>query len=138
MAVGRIERPQLREIEAPVQELIVQHVDMKMQHVELGGERAYLIEHYEVLRDRILDARVEPEGDFAGGLEPRGRAGVAAREQSDLMPPSHKFFGKIGNYPLRPTIEARRAAFGEGGDLCNFHRLFSIWEFAEDRRRHEV
>ena len=104
MAVGRIERPQLWEIEAPVQrrdrpvdeavqERIVQHVDMKMQHVELGGESAYLIEHYEVLRDRIFDARVEPEGDFAGGLEPRGRAGVAAREQSDLMPPPHKFFG---------------------------------------------
>jgi hypothetical protein len=88
-----------------------------------------------VLRDRILDARVKPQSDFAAGLKPRGRAGVAAGEQSDLMPLPHEFFGEIGNNPLRPTIEVRRAAFGEGGDLCNFHRLFSILEFAENRRR---
>jgi hypothetical protein len=38
------------------------------------------MEHHEVLRDRILDARVKPQGDFAARLEPRGRAGIAARE----------------------------------------------------------
>ena len=57
-------------------------------------------------------------------------------KQGHLMPLPHEFFGEIGNYPLRPTIEARRAAFGEGGDLCDLHRRFSIREFAEDRRSH--
>ena len=69
--VGRIDRLQLREIEATVQrrnrlvdeavqEGIVQHVDMEMQHVELGRERPHLFEHYDMMRDRILDAWVKP------------------------------------------------------------------------------
>ena len=43
-----------------VQEGIVQHVDMEMQHVELGRERPHLFEHYDMMRDRILDAWVKP------------------------------------------------------------------------------
>jgi hypothetical protein len=125
-----------RPVDEAVQEGIVQHVDMKMQYVEFGCESAHLVEHHDVLRDWVLDSWVEPEGDFARRLEPRGRAGIAAREQGDLMPLPHEFFGEIGDYPLRPTIEARRAAFGEGGDLCDLHRRFSFREFAGDRRKH--
>ena len=85
--------------------------------------------------DRILDARIKPQRDFARGLEPRGSARIAAREKGHLMPPPHEFFGEIGNDPLRSAVQARRAAFGEGGDLGNLHRRYSIRGLAEGGQR---
>ena len=58
-----------RPVDEAVQEGIVQHVDMEMQHVELGRERPHLFEHYDMMRDRILDAWVKPQRDFARWLE---------------------------------------------------------------------
>ena len=55
------------------------------------------------------------------GSSSRRRAGVATRKKGYIMPPSHKLFGEIGNNPLRSAIETRRAAFGKGGNLGNFH-----------------
>ena len=47
------------------------------------------------------------------------------------MPPPHEFFGQIGNDPLGPAVEARRAAFGEWGDLGDLHRRFSFRGLAD-------
>ena len=63
-----------RLVNEAMQEGIVQHVDMEMQHVEFGCERPHLFEHHDVMWDRILDTRVKPQRDFARWLEPRRRA----------------------------------------------------------------
>jgi hypothetical protein len=62
-----------RLVDEAVQKRIVQHVDMKMQHIELRSESPHFFEHHDVRRDRIPDARVEPEGDLGARLKPRGR-----------------------------------------------------------------
>jgi hypothetical protein len=84
----------------------VQHVDMEVQHVEFGR-------------------------DFARRLEPRGGARIAAREKGHIMPPPHEFFGETGNDPLRSAVQARWAAFDEGGDLGDLHRRFSFRGLAD-------
>ena len=54
-----------RPVDEAMQKGIVQHVDMEMQHVEFGRERPHLFEHHDVMWDRVLDARLKPQRDFA-------------------------------------------------------------------------
>jgi len=89
--VERIERPKFWKVEPPVQrrdrlvekavqERIVQHVDMKVQNVELRSQRPHFLEHNDVRRKRIFDARVETQGHFTTRLELGGRKGISARK----------------------------------------------------------
>ncbi len=131
VSVGGVERAQLRKIEATVQgrhglvheaaqERIVQHVDMKVQDVELRRERSHFLEHHDMRRDRVPDLWIEPERDFATWVELCGGAGIAACEQGDVMPLRHEFFCEIGDDPLRSAIRAAAGSFRSGGQSGRF------------------
>ena len=132
MSEGGIDAPELRQVEPTVQcrdglvgevsdQRIVQDVDMEMEDVERAGQGADAVEHDDVGRNRILDARVEPQCGVAEGDEPGGGAGVAAGEQGHVVTLPHQLLGQVGDDALGASVQARRAAFVQGSDLRDFH-----------------
>ena len=82
----------------------VQQVDVEMQDVELVGAAAHLVEQDHMVRDRVLDMRVEPQGHFRDRHQLGRRDGIAAGEEGDVMPLMDQFLGDIGYDTLRPAI----------------------------------
>src|SRR5262249_53230996 len=84
----------------------------EVAHVAVDDvEVARLLEHpgqfEEVEREVIPWLTVEPQGAGGGRHELRLGARGAAREQCDLVPPSHELFGEIADDALRAPVERR-------------------------------
>ena len=86
---GRVDVLELRKIQpavqgrdGPVREIadqrIVQDVEVEVENVEGVGQRAHAIEHHDMGRNRILDARVQAQCGLAEWNEPGRGEGVAA------------------------------------------------------------
>ena len=65
---------------------MVEDVDVKVQDVELVGQGPNPVEHDHVIRNMILDRRIQSQRDFAAGLQVSGGARVPAGEQRYIMP----------------------------------------------------
>ena len=125
MVLGQVQTAMQRghgAIDEVADERKMQDVDVKMQNVELVRDRAHLIEHHDMVGDRILDARIQTQGGLAERLEPGRRAGVAAGEQSHVVALPDQLLRQVGDDPFRAPIEPRRAALEERSDLGNLHR----------------
>ncbi len=99
----------------------VEVIDVKMQHVELGGVRADLVEHQHVVGNGVADRRVETQRLGAARHEVRRGDGVAAREQRHIVAQRDQFLGEIGDDALGAPIEPGRHAFDQRSNLRDFH-----------------
>ena len=99
----------------------VKMIDVKMQHVELGGMRADLVEHQHVVGHGVADRSVEAQRLGAARHEIRGGDRIAAREQRHLVAQRDQFLGEIGDDALGAPIEPGRHALDQRGNLRDFH-----------------
>jgi hypothetical protein len=103
-------------------------IDMEVKHVELGGARAYLVQHQHVIGDDIADCSIEPQRLRAARHEIGRRDGIAACEQRHFMALGDEVLGEIGDDAFRSPIEPRRDAFHQGRDLGDLHCEPSVGE----------
>jgi hypothetical protein len=82
----------------------MEDVDMEMQDVEPVGHPSDLVEHDDVVGNRVLDARIKSQGDLAAGLQARGSLRVSAGKEGHIVSPPHQFFSQIRNNPFCPAI----------------------------------
>src|SRR5271156_3334240 len=89
----------------------VQIVDMEVDHVEALRAAIDLIQHDDVVGQRIPAAGVQPQRPFARRYQLRVSHRVAAGEQSNLVSLPDQLFGQVRNYSLGSSIEKRWCAF---------------------------
>ena len=93
-----------------------------MDNVELIGLRTQgMFLHENERRIPIHQALVEPKRVRAGGIQAGCGLRISAGKERHLMALPNEFFGQIGHDPLGASIEPRRNAFPQRGDLCDFH-----------------
>ena len=98
-------------------------VDVKVQHVELRRHLPHLVEHQHVVWNGIAHRWIEPKRLCAARHELCGGDGLPAGEQRDIMALRHQSLGEIADDSFRASVEARRHAFDQGGNLRNSHWL---------------
>jgi hypothetical protein len=108
------ERPEQRQ---------VQHLEVEVQHVELGSMGAHALEHRQVVGQRIGRMRVQARGARRARDQARRGAGIGGGEQGHLVPEAHQFFDQVENDPLGASVELRWHAFHKGGNLRDFHAV---------------
>ena len=129
---AEIERPQVRQILPAMQrrqraagkrpkQRKMELVDVEVQDVEIVSTFAHSVQHQHVIRNRIAHVPVEPQRRRRATDKPRGRHGIAAREQGHVMTQADEFLRKIGDNPFGAAIEPRRHALNKRGDLRDFH-----------------
>src|SRR5271165_2047555 len=96
-------------------------VGVKVDDVECVCGARNTIERYEMIRERILALRVEPQRAFARSLQSPQRLRIATGEQGHLMPLTNEFFRQIRNHPLGAPIELWRTALVQRRNLRNPH-----------------
>ena len=95
---------------------------MEVQDVESSARVAHLVEHQHVIRDGIVDARVEPQrAGHATGTQLRAGDRIAAGEQGHVVALAHQLFGQVGDDTFGSAIESRRHAFHQRRNLRDFH-----------------
>jgi hypothetical protein len=117
----------MQRCQGPIGEIVnqrrVDYVDVKVKNVELVDPAAHLVQHDYVVRQGIAHDRIEAQCHVTAAHEPRGRLGIAAGKQRDLMSLAHELFSQEGNDPFRTAIEPRWYAFMQRSYLSNTHRL---------------
>ena len=123
-ALGHVEpavQRRHRAVDEVADQRIVQNVDVKVKDVEFVRHLAHRIQHHDVMRRRVLDAGIEPQGGVAERKKAGGRGRIAAGEQRHVVAEPHQFLGQIGDDPLGAPVLARRNTLHQRGDLGDFH-----------------
>jgi hypothetical protein len=87
-------------------------LDMEMQDVKLISTATHL----------VPDLGIQPKRPLRTTHQFRAGPRIAAGEERHLVALRHQLFRQIGNDPFGTAVEARRAAFGERGNLGDLHR----------------
>jgi hypothetical protein len=82
----------------------MEHIDVKMQDVEVLRALAHLVDHQHEVRNGVAHRRIEAERARATGNQLCAGDGVPAREQRHVVAEPDKSFGQIGNDPLSAAI----------------------------------
>ena len=94
----------------------MQVVDVEVDDVELARGLGDVVEHREMVRERIVAIRIEPQAGARARPQLRARARIRRREERHLMAQSDQLLGEVRNDALRSSVELRRHAFVERGD----------------------
>ena len=96
-------------------------VDVEVQDVEVLRALADLLQHQQVVRQRIAHRRVEAERGGGAFDQPGARLGIAAGEEGDVVALRHQLLGQVGDDALGAAVEPGRDALGQGRDLGDLH-----------------
>ena len=86
------------------------------------GPAAYLVEHYEMIRQRILDHGIEPQRHVATTDQLGGCLGITAGEQRNIVSHRDEFFGQGVDNPLGAAVQLGRYSLEQRRDLSNTHK----------------
>ncbi|KPH06196.1 hypothetical protein AOG23_23465 [Rhizobium acidisoli] len=100
----------------------MQQIDVGMDDIEFVRPAANLLQHHDLVRQVVLDCRVEPQGNARARHQFAVGNTVAAGEKCDLMALTDKLVRQIRNGSLCSPIELRGNAFGKRGDLGDLRR----------------
>src|SRR5579864_2869714 len=92
-----------------------------MKDVEFRRPFAHLINHEHEVRNNVAHGRIKAKRAITAGSQVGAGNGVTACKESHIVAKPDKFFSQVGNDPLSATVETRRDALNEGGDLCDSH-----------------
>src|ERR1700740_3179654 len=99
----------------------MEKIDVEMNDVECLGATRHLVQHHQMVGQRILAIVIEPQRLAAGTAQHPFCPGITAREQCDVMPFTNHLFSQIRNDPLRAAIKLWRAALVQWSYLRNPH-----------------
>jgi hypothetical protein len=99
----------------------MQVIDMKMQDVEIFLATPHLLQHHDVVRQRVSDDRVEPKGNITAPHQLGSRSRIPAGKQCNLMSLANELFRQVRNDPFSAAIESGRHTFIEWGNLSDPH-----------------
>ena len=131
-AKGCVHPPQLWNVELSVHgrnrsscethsQRIVENVNVKMQDVKLLRHPTDLVEHDEMVRNRISYVGVKTKCLFTADLKSSGGDRVAAGEESHVVALADEFFGEIGDDPLSSSVQLGWAALHQRCYLRDLH-----------------
>ena len=80
-------------------------VDIEMDDIEVIGRLDHLVEHDDVMRERIAAIGVETKTSLRRSMEPGARRRIAGREQRDAMALPNELIGQIGNNAFGAAVE---------------------------------
>ena len=100
---------------------IVENVNVKMQDVELLRHPTDLVEHDEMVGNRITYVGVKTKGLFTADLKSSGGDRVAAGEESHVVALPDQFLGEIGDDPLSSPVQLGWAALHQRCYLSDLH-----------------
>ena len=86
-----------------------------------GAACDHLLQHGDVVGDRIAAGAVEAQRARRAGTQPRARLRIAAGEQRHVVAELDQLFGEIGDDALGAAIEPRRDALDQRRDLGDLH-----------------
>jgi hypothetical protein len=119
-----------RETGNVLEERKVQQIGVEMQHIEVVGVLAHLVQQRQMGGDvGFQRGRVEPDRLVAHGHKTRAGPRIGAAEQGDLMAQVDQRVGKVGHDALRAAIQPRRYRFAQRADLGDSHEtlLRTAW-----------
>ena len=99
----------------------MERVNVKVQDVELRGHPADLVEHDEMVGNRISYGGIKTKGLFTADLKSSGGDRVAAGEESHVVTLPDQFLGEIGNHALSSPVQLGWAAFHQRCYLSDLH-----------------
>ena len=99
-------------------------IDMAMDEVEVREPIGHGAEMRDVGAELIVDAVVESKAARLSGHEPRRRARITRCEQRDVMTSPHELFGEPRDDALGTSVELRRDALEQRGDLSDPHDAY--------------
>ena len=99
----------------------MEQIDVKMNDVEFLCPFAHPVNHQHEVRNDVANGRIKAKRASAAGGQLSAGDGVAACKESHVVAKPDKLFRQVGSDPLSATIETRRNALNEGGDLRDFH-----------------
>src|SRR6266567_4771823 len=109
-------------IRAMLEEREMDHVDVKMQHIELIRPQPHFVQHRKMRSKIGLERRrIEPDRLVAHCYDLGARSSAAAREQGDVMPKLDQGVGEMRDDPLGSSVELRRNGFVQRRDLGDSH-----------------
>ena len=126
-----------RAVRERLEEREMKQIDVEMEHIELVGARADLVQHREMRGNVGLErVRIEPHCLLAHRDEARPRAGVAAREERHIVAELHERIRQVGYDPFGAAIETGGTASANGATNAIFNGMesFGAWVSIEEGR----